>query len=613
MFLRFFFLIFFSVTFLLSNTKTIKVSYDPDYAPFSYTLNEKPQGLLIDIWKEWAQTNNYEIEFINAHTWDNALNLVKTNKVDFFLGTEPYEEWMKSSVAFYNTKTAIFTQKESSGELSSIGIIGEDYKEILQKNLNNITTKSFETYEELVNALLQKKVSAIYDDSIAINSYLMQNLLNHAVIQTKIFSTTSSINAIATQQNMIDIFNKGFKNIQIKKLQEIEKNWILNSEYKYYTNLDQLSFSSSEKQWLEKTPIIRIAIMDYWESDNEGNNIHTEVIRLLNKHSGINIVPIKYSSWKDGFNDASQGINIHGIMGLSYSKEREEKYFNYSTAYNFTPFYLITQKSNNKIFKIEQISKKNIYLKSNSILKKMIQNKMPQATITEIDTTEKLYQEYANSTENDVLLTYYKKDNLIQKYNLQTVETLYDRYGEVAIGTHHNYKELASIIKKSLKKIPTKELSEIREKKYKKISNLRLSKKEQQWIEENPIITVHNEKNWAPVNFNKHGIPTGLSIDYMNLLAKKIGIKVNYVTGEWNDLYHQALNKKIDVMLNIAKSKERERFFLFTESYQKNSISIFGRSDDKTISSLDSLNGKKITINPDYPRKKCRRSDPKSL
>lgn len=125
---------------------------------------------------------------------------------------------------------------------------------------------------------------------------------------------------------------------------------------------------------------------------------------------------------------------------------------------------------------------------------------------------------------------------------------------------------------------------------------LNLSKKEIEWLEKHPVIKVHNEKTWAPINFNRYGVASGFSIDYMNLLAQKIGIKVEYLTDEWSNLYNMGKNKKLDVMLNIAKTKEREKFFLFTPAYQKNSVGIFGRSDDKSISSLDTLNGKKVAI-----------------
>jgi len=89
-----------------------KVSYDPDYAPFSFAQNDKAYGLLIDIWKEWAKTNHHTIDFIKAKNWDDAIELVKNNQVDFFLGTTPYDKWMKASKPFYKTKTALFVKKK---------------------------------------------------------------------------------------------------------------------------------------------------------------------------------------------------------------------------------------------------------------------------------------------------------------------------------------------------------------------------------------------------------------------------------------------------------------------------------------------------------------------
>ncbi|MEA2050941.1 MAG: hypothetical protein U9O56_09460 [Campylobacterota bacterium] len=50
--LKLLFLLFFSISVLFGSSQSYKVSYDPDYAPYSYTVDEKPYGLFIDIFKE---------------------------------------------------------------------------------------------------------------------------------------------------------------------------------------------------------------------------------------------------------------------------------------------------------------------------------------------------------------------------------------------------------------------------------------------------------------------------------------------------------------------------------------------------------------------------------
>ena len=79
-------------TFLFAKETSFKISYTPNYAPFSYKQDDKPAGLLIDIWKLWAKYNNYTIEFVDGILWDDAINLVKNKEVDFFLGTKKYSD-----------------------------------------------------------------------------------------------------------------------------------------------------------------------------------------------------------------------------------------------------------------------------------------------------------------------------------------------------------------------------------------------------------------------------------------------------------------------------------------------------------------------------------------
>ncbi len=49
------FIIHIFISSLFAKQTSFKVSYDPDYAPFSYLEDNKPEGLFIDYWKLWAE------------------------------------------------------------------------------------------------------------------------------------------------------------------------------------------------------------------------------------------------------------------------------------------------------------------------------------------------------------------------------------------------------------------------------------------------------------------------------------------------------------------------------------------------------------------------------
>ncbi|HHD80212.1 MAG TPA: transporter substrate-binding domain-containing protein, partial [Campylobacterales bacterium] len=98
--------------------------------------------------------------------------------------------------------------------------------------------------------------------------------------------------------------------------------------------------------------------------------------------------------------------------------------------------------------------------------------------------------------------------------------------------------------------------------------NINLTNKEKDFLKKHPVITVHNELDYPPYNFNENGKPKGFSIDYLNLLAKKLGIQVKYISGyTWAEFMDMARNNKIDVMLNIMRTPEREKFLHFTQPY----------------------------------------------
>ena len=119
---------------------------------------------------------------------------------------------------------------------------------------------------------------------------------------------------------------------------------------------------------------------------------------------------------------------------------------------------------------------------------------------------------------------------------------------------------------------------------------------ERAWLVEHPVIQVHNEQDWPPFNFFSYGEPRGFSIDYMNLLAQKLGIRIAYHTGaSWNDFLTQIQNHQLDVMLNIVKTPERERYLLFTEPYATTPNVIVSR-DTSPLTNIDALIGHVVAI-----------------
>jgi len=128
---------------------------------------------------------------------------------------------------------------------------------------------------------------------------------------------------------------------------------------------------------------------------------------------------------------------------------------------------------------------------------------------------------------------------------------------------------------------------------------IQLTKKEKYFLKRHPVVTAHNELDFPPYNFNKNGEAKGFSIDYLNLLAKKLGIKVKYISGyTWSEFMDMTRHNQIDVMLNIMRTPEREKFLHFTQPYAGTKKAIF--TNESKVQTLRDLDGKTISVIKGY-------------
>ncbi|RXK00624.1 hypothetical protein CRV02_09640 [Arcobacter sp. CECT 8989] len=365
--------------------KSFTVSYDPNYAPFSYIKNNKPQGLLIDFWKLWAEKNNYKLKFVNGKLWQNSIDLVKNEKVDFFLGTEVYKSWMKGSKPFYKRKTSLFIHKENSKNFEKdafyiIGIIGNDYKEVIKKNFPNSEIINYEDYENAVNDLTKKKIDLLYDDKTAIEFYTLQKGYFHEIKHINLLSEISYIQAIALKQELIDTFNKGFQKISKEELSDIESKWIINEKFKFYNQFKPTSLTKEESNFIKNTKI-NVSVSRAWKPFSFESKSHTptgissEVWKLLEDHLHLNT---KYTFFHD-FTKQLESIKQKQqdvIFSAGKTKDREN-YAIFTKPYISFPISIVTLKDENFIENMEQIKNKKIAVGENFTAHKLLKENYP--------------------------------------------------------------------------------------------------------------------------------------------------------------------------------------------------------------------------------------------
>ncbi|KZE32959.1 cystine ABC transporter substrate-binding protein [Crenobacter luteus] len=107
------------------------------------------------------------------------------------------------------------------------------------------------------------------------------------------------------------------------------------------------------------------------------------------------------------------------------------------------------------------------------------------------------------------------------------------------------------------------------------------------------------EGTYPPFNFkDKNQQLTGFEVEFGRALAQRLGVKPEFVTGEWSGLLAGLQAGKFDVVLNqVSITDKRKEVFDFSVPYTVSSAQLIVRKNEtRNFRSLDDLKGKKLGV-----------------
>ena len=132
-------------------------------------------------------------------------------------------------------------------------------------------------------------------------------------------------------------------------------------------------------------------------------------------------------------------------------------------------------------------------------------------------------------------------------------------------------------------------------------TNIILTKEEKDFLNKNEPLRLHNEVNWPPYNYYENNEAKGFSIDYMNLIANKLNVKVEYISGySWDEFMKMLQDDKIDAIINISKNEQRAKTIAFTSVFHTAANAIYVKKGNEYIDSLEKLKNKTIVMPKDF-------------
>ena len=128
--------------------------------------------------------------------------------------------------------------------------------------------------------------------------------------------------------------------------------------------------------------------------------------------------------------------------------------------------------------------------------------------------------------------------------------------------------------------------------------SLNLTPEEQQWIAQNPVVTLGSDHAWPPYDFvNRQGRHDGISAEIIDIIRQKTGLNIQVKSGVWSEIISEMKQGGLDGLVCAVKTPKREAYLSFTPPYTTMPLGILARTENTHISSMASLKNKLVAVN----------------
>lgn len=372
---------------------------------------------------------------------------------------------------------------------------------------------------------------------------------------------------------------------------------------------NQIFFTEDEKAWISENPTVKAssstlyAPFDFNRSGLPAG-LSIDYLGLVSQKVGLKVEYVKYVDFPNSLAGAIN--NEVDIIHSTGKNQQRATQFLFSKPYFEDTFANFGRVGSQRITSIEDLKKLRIGIVKTHMVADVYKKKYPDFNLIEYDNyldvkSGLLLNEVDVFTGNNSVVEFFISQNNIQGLEKIGDDLVMDNVtSDLHIAVQKNNQILMDIINKGMSAVTDEEFRQIVEKWIKLPAvnyDIDLTAESQAWIIDHPIVKVSNNTLNAPIDFVSAGQPAGLSIDYLNLLAEIVGLKIDYVRFEnFPSAFAAAINNEVDIIHSISKNAERDKLFLFSSAYMEVSIANYGHVGSQRINSISDLEGKKIGI-----------------
>ncbi len=592
-------------------SKSITVAVSIDQPPFYFRDQEgRSVGLLVDLWKLWSHTTGIPVKYKSAD-WHETIAMVRDGRADVHGGLyfsddrDTYLDFgqaittCESNFFFHESVYKLKGLKDLAG--FKIGILKGDFsKEYVKRFIDKPFFAEYPTYQELFSAAKQGEIKVFVADVPSALYYLAKNDLigTFRFHSEQPLFTKSVLPAVKEGRSaLLEEVNRGFRMIGESDRAQIHRAW--------------LSGAAKRREGV----LIIVCPKGYapfsmLNANGKPSGMFVDIWRLWGKKTGKEIEFI-VSDWNKSLEELRTGAaDIHA--GL-FPNPSIGEWAAFSQPFYKIDTVLFYQADTGDFGRLRDLSGHKIGALLGSFQAGDFRQAYPDIEPVLFRDREELITALTEGRVRAVIAE--RRPTLALANMLGKAGDIQVHEGalfsdNICAATAKQNKKLFSLVDQGLDAITDKEMREIEsrwiadpEARYYKegAARLRLTGVQQNWLERHKTIRISGDPEWPPVDFAKDGEHAGMSSDYLDIIAERLGVKFVYEpSSSWADLLKKAEAKEIDLVTCIQAVDERRDFLDFTKPYLQLPIVIMTRNEFPFITGLEDLAGRRVAVVEDY-------------
>ena len=204
---------------------SLTIAHYKDYKPYAYVdQNGRSQGMLVDIWRLWADKNQADLKFLPARL-SRCLELVKNGKADIVIGLFRSEERAAfldfSAPLIHNVDTSLYVKESLNVEAVEalggipVGVIKADFAEgFIQQRYPVLKLRTFPGSREIIETAVAGRLTAfVLDFQNATYLLSQRNALTTFKPVARLYTQTLRAGVRKGDVQLVNLINQGLKEI----------------------------------------------------------------------------------------------------------------------------------------------------------------------------------------------------------------------------------------------------------------------------------------------------------------------------------------------------------------------------------------------------------------